>query len=302
MTPRHILVTGASGFVGRAVVRALQGDHDTVWATYCHNADDLPESPGLQWIQWDATTGTLPDVDWSLIDGIIHLAVPERPFTFPQRARALYDLNVHASARLLEQACTCGVRRVVLASTGDVLEDHGHAAREHHIDYRPNDFYATTKACAELLFRGYASRLSTAVVRFFHPYGPGGDRFLINRVVEAVCSGRPIRIEGRAGILLNPVWSPDLAEGVVAALRHDATGIFHLGGAELLTLRSLVDRIERLSGYQAVIEAVPAERGPQHAGDITRARRVLNFNPRVDLEEGLRRVLDDVPAAIPERV
>src|SRR5262249_58833907 len=97
----------------------------------------------------------------------------------PDSARSHFDLSVAATFNLLEAARRHGIDRFILGSTGDALGPTRGPARESAAGYRPASFYGATKACAELLCRGYQSQPAAVVLRFFHPYGPGGERFLI---------------------------------------------------------------------------------------------------------------------------
>ena len=238
-----VLVTGGSGFVGSAVVTGLLARKHEVVATSNVLTEAMTEHPGLSWVLWDALVEPLPKIDWARLDTVLHLAMPERLFDFPEGAVPVYELGVASTFRLLEAARRHGVRRLAVASTGNVLGACGGPARETNLLYLPLSFYGTAKACMELLVRGYEPILSTAILRFYHPYGPGGDRFLVNRLVRLVAEGKEITIEGADGILLNPVWVEEMAEGVCAAVVSDAAGVFHFGGPDVLTLRRLIELI-----------------------------------------------------------
>lgn len=287
---RCVLVTGGSGFVGRSVLEELQRRDRPVIATHIEPPDTLPVGPALTWVPWDIKSGRLPAVDWRDVDAILHLAVPTDLFAFPAQARTLFDLAVTATFDLLEAARNNGVRRVLLASTGDVLGASGRAACEEDTHYQPTSFYGTTKACAELLARSYERVLSTAVLRFYHPYGPGGKRFLVNRMIELVRQEREISIEGENGITLNPVWAEDLARGICQAIESSEQGIFHFGGPDTVTLRELAERIGHVVRKAPRIVAGATAGVERHAGSYERSRTLLGYAPAMPLDEGLRRL------------
>jgi len=290
---RSLLVTGGSGFVGRAVVAELLNRGHRVTATATAGSEHLPPAPNLRWLRWDVTSDSLPGVDWSEVDVILHLAVPRLPFAFPEQAVPTFELAVAATFRLLEVARREGVGRVLAASTADVLRAHGRPACEDDVLYEPHSFYGSTKASLELLLRAYDAVLQIGVLRLFHPYGPGGDRFLVNRFVRFVAEGTEVRIEGRDGILVNPVWIDDLAHGVCLAVESNATGIFHFAGPETVTLRQLLETIGGLLNKPPRIRCDAGEGVQRHHATFARTTRLLGYHPRVGVSEGLRRLVTE---------
>jgi UDP-glucose 4-epimerase len=286
-----VLVTGGSGFVGSAVVGALLARGYRVVATARRDPPPGSIPPGLAWLHWDAGRQPLPDADWAQLHGMVHLAAPTDKASPPESARAHFDVSVAATFRLLEAARQYGVGRFVLGSTGDALGPTAGPAREGAAAYRPTSFYGAAKACAELLCRAYGSEPAAVVLRFFHPYGPGGERFLVNRLLRAVREGREVTVEGSEGIRLNPVWVGDVAEGVCRALEADRPGVYHLAGRQTVTLRRLLKLMGRLTGREPQVRTLPGPPPSGHAGRWGKARRVLGFRPRVLLEEGLGRLL-----------
>ena len=289
---RRVLVTGGSGFVGRALVAALLDRGHTVLATTTRLSDHLPRATNLHWLEWNASGAPLPAVEWKRVDTVVHAALPRTPFAFPEGANALFEVTVAATLRLLEVARREG-QRVVVLSTADVLGSNDRAACEEDLLYEPTTFYGAAKACTELLTRSYGAILQTAILRLFHPYGPGGDRFLVNRMAHAVVDGQEVRIERQDGILLNPVWIDDLVDGVCAAVESDATGIFHLAGPETVSLRQLLDIAAEFAHRRPVIRVEARDGIQRHYATCERSVRLLHYHPQVGVREGVRRLLAD---------
>jgi nucleoside-diphosphate-sugar epimerase len=247
--------------------------------------------PHLRPILWDALIQPLPSVDWSSIGAILHLAVSSRSRTFPAQARSLYEVTVQACYRLLETANRFEVGRFLMASTGDAL---GHSEKPHSegdAEYRPTTFYGAVKACAELLTRSFQAVLSTAVMRFYHPYGPGGDQFLINRLVRMVAEEKEIVIEGTDGIRMNPVWIDDLVSGVCLTLESKETGTFHFAGPEMMTLRGLVETIGTVIGKKPRLRQSLVDCIEQHAGLFDTTRLRLGYEPQMMIRQGIQKLI-----------
>jgi UDP-glucose 4-epimerase len=289
----NILITGASGFVGRAAAHALAAEGHRIVGTTTHTP--APEAPAIRWVHWDAATLPIPEVNWQEVEAVLHLAVPPDIFRFPGQARPLFETTVAATFHLLQHALSLPrVRRVVIASTGSVLAPGNGPAREDDVRYQPASFYGAAKACAELLCRAYEGLVSTAVLRLYHPYGPGGGRFLVNRVLDAVRNGREVCIEGESGILLNPVWIEDAAAGISRAMQSQSTGIFHIGGPETISFRNMLDLMGDLTGVPPLIRVLPHKFGEPHACRFDRSTTELGFQPRVGLRAGLQKLLHSV--------
>ncbi len=291
---RRVLVTGGSGFIGLAVVAALVKKGHEVLATTTRVSERLPHATNLRWIEWDAHTAALPGMDWTRVDVVLHCALPRNPFAFPEGAVAMFEVTVGATMHLLEIARREGLRILMLSSSevvgSEVLGSTARPIREDDLLYAPDSFYGAAKSSAELLLRAYASQVSTAILRVFHPYGPGGDRFLVDRLVNVVAEGREVRIEGEDGILLNPVWIDDLSAGLCAAVESDATGVFNFAGPESVTLRRLLEIIGEVVQRPPVIRVVAGGGIQRHCATYDRSVALLNYRPQVGLREGLRRV------------
>jgi UDP-glucose 4-epimerase len=289
--PLKILVTGGTGFIGQAVLRELlQRGHQVVATTrrFTHN---LANDPNLEWVPWDGAKQLLPNVRWPHFQAIVHLAAVTSSTPLPENAAEIYELSAGATFRFLEAARLHGVSRFLVASTGDVLGPTPQGACEQDVLYAPTNFYGAVKACSELLVGSYRAALSTAILRFYHPFGPGGDRFLVNRLVRSVAEGREIKIEGQDGIRLNPVWIEDLAIGVCQEVESEHSGIFHFGGPQTVSLRGLASMIGKLVGRDPVIQSTSEPCLQRHVGLFDWTSQVLGYRPKVSIEEGLIKLL-----------
>ena len=290
-----VLITGASGFIGSAMLRCCPNKSQNVVATSTRKI--AADSSRVQSILWTAGKGSIPGTDWSKIVAVVHLAIPRRLFEFPSNASLLYDVIVDGTYQILEKARQSGVERFVLASTGDVLGHWPEGAPEVPGPYEPSSFYGATKASAEQLVLGYREELSVAVARIYHPYGPGGDRYIINRMCDKVLNDETIRIEGENGVIINPVWIDDLAKGLWLALRSREHGIFHFAGPDSMNLRDLILLMGKTMDRAVNIESSDEALVQRNAALCDRASNILGYSPTVSLKAGLRRIYHNLESA-----
>ena len=130
------------------------------------------------------------------------------------------------------------------------------------------------------------------MLRFFHPYGPRGDQFLVNRLVLKVLNGDEIKIEGEEGLALNPVHIDDLARGVVLSTLSMQSGIFHFAGPDTVTLRSLINSIGELVDRPLNIRVVQKRFQVNHVGICKHSEMVHGYRPKVSLKDGLHGLVD----------
>ena len=287
----HVLLTGASGFVGQATLKTLIKRGATTLATST-TGQALWESSKVNWLAWDANKAATPpqDIDYSIIDSIVHLASPRGRKLFPEQYSPIFQTNTVASVELANIAAKNSIP-FVYASTGDVFGAGPEVVTETESVYSPTSFYASTKASAELLLRPFSDITPVAILRLFHPYGPGGDSFLLNRLVQQVLAKETISVERNGGILLNPVWIDDLAEGLCNAIERRVHGVFHLAGSKTIRLGKLVEMIAELAGVDVSLTSTDTDPPGGHAGEYERATSEFAFNPRTDLIAGLQRLI-----------
>ena len=323
MTIRHAgeltLVTGATGFTGSRLVRALVADgHQTrVIARSAAKARELlPKT--VEIIEGDIADPGILEHAVQGVGTVYHLAAVYREAKHPDwRYR---EINVDASRRLLDASVAAGVRRYVHCSTVGV---HGHISSppgDEQTAYGPSDVYQETKCEAEQLALSYRDRIPLAVARPTAIYGPGDTRLL--KLFQMVARRRFPLIDGGENYY-HMVHVNDLVRGLRLLGTHPrAVGeIFILGGERYLKLSELAAMIAAAAGVPApwlrlpalpfqlagsLIEKLCVPFGiepPIHrrrvdfytksrAFSIEKAKRTLGYRPQVELEDGIRDTLE----------
>lgn len=319
------LVTGASGFTGGHLARTLARDGVRVRALVRRRSLDKPDVAALGELGVDVVPGDLTDpaAVRQAAEGcgvVYHIAATYREAGQPDAAYAA--INVGGTKNVLEAALAAGAHRVVHCSTGGVHGHIEHPPANEDAPFGPGDVYQVTKLEAEQWARAFGERtgLEVAVVRPIGIYGPGDTRFL--KMFRGIARGR-FPILGGGEVFYHLTYISDLVEGFrLAATRPEAAGRTYLiGGPRYTTLNELAARIAAVVGARrpwirlpawpfwvagALCEAVCVPLGVEpplyrrrvdfytksRAFDISRARGELGYEPKVDLDEGLRRTAE----------
>lgn len=280
----RVIVTGASGFIGRHVLERLEAEHELYPVVRRAPDDTRP------WIVQDLAQpldlSRLP----RRIDAVIHLAQSKRYREFPAGAEDVYAVNVHSTFQLLEYARTAGAQMFVLASTGGIY-GYSYEALVETSPANPLNFYLTSKHVAESLVANYQEFLRTVMFRLFFVYGLGQEGMLVPTLVEKVRKGDQISIAGRPGQRINPIHVSDAIEVFPAALELDRSDVFNVAGDEIVSIRELVGVIEDATGEPAHIRHVDPEHEGDLVGDNSRMKELLGVQPRMSLLDGIRSML-----------
>lgn len=283
---RRILVTGATGLIGRHLLPSLSSDHE-VWTLA--RGESRKIAAGVSWLTHDLAAAELPANMPAPMDAVIHLAQSSRFREFPEQAADIFAVNVASTFRLLNWARTSGVKVFVYASSGGI---YGHGDQEFTEDAEagaqgPLGFYLASKHSAELLVESYATVFTVIILRFFFVYGPGQrPGMLIPRLVRSVMGGQPIALQGEDGIRINPVHVSDAVRAVTRCLDLSDSHKINVAGPEILTLRQIGDIIGRHVGNPPRFH-IAESASPNHlVGDVQKMTRLLGA-PYVRFTDGV---------------
>jgi dihydroflavonol-4-reductase len=319
-----VLVTGATGFTGGHLARALQRRGHAVRALIRPRTAQRPVTAALRTAGIEVVEGALTDAAAVAracegVDVVYHIAATYREAGQPDSA--YYEINVQGTLNVLEGARRAGARRMVHCSTGGVHGHVEHPPANEDAPFNPGDVYQESKVEAERAVRREAERTGTDVViaRPIGIYGPGDTRFL--KMFRGISRGR-FPMLGSGEVFYHLTYIDDLCEGfrLCGEVPAAAGRTYILAGPRYTTLKELVALIAaelkvkpprlRLPVWPvwlagAICEAicVPLRIPPplyrrrvdfytkSRAFDTTRARTELGFEPAVDLPEGIRRTI-----------
>lgn len=312
------LVTGANGFTSSYMIKNLLKNGYNVKGTIRKTSNTgLLKDLDIELAYIDLAEDEIDDNLMKDIDVVYHIGAAYRTEGVPQKY--FWDVNVEGTRKLLVAAKKAGVKKFVHCSTVGVQGDiKNPPAKETHPD-NPGDYYQESKLDGEKLALKFFKEegLAGTVVRPVGIYGPGDTRFL--KLFKTISNGK-FKMIGSGNVLYHLTFVEDLVEGFRLAGESDKANneIFTIGGNGYLTLNELVEKIAKIlnkpiskikipvfpvwvAGALCEFVCKPFGISPpifrrridffvkDRAFDITKARTILNYNPKVTLEEGLSR-------------
>lgn len=262
-----ILLTGAGGFVGRRLVSLLAKDGHVVYAMVRSNLDSDQKEycnyKNVHVLKQDLSSLITSDLPED-IDAMVTLAQSSHFREFPEQAEEVFEVNVTANLKLLQWAVDAGVKRVVHASSGGI---YGGKKGVQFLETdmlavdSPLGFYLGSKLCSEIVLQNYRDFFeSTVILRPFFIYGPNqDDDMFIARLINSIREGRPISLQGKNGLRVNPVYVDDAAVLFQMALKLSGTHVINAAGPDILTLREIGTIIGRAIGESPVFESKAGE-------------------------------------------
>jgi nucleoside-diphosphate-sugar epimerase len=297
--PRCVILTGASGFIGRHLLERLLADETTRVVVVGRHRPDTLRDRGI-FVESDLTklsAERLAEACSDEVDTVFHLAAA-MPKNREQANRweEMLRGNVEATARLL-QALVLAPRRFVFVSTIDVYRPMvpGEALTE-ETPVEPAAIYGAMKFCAEHLVRIEARRrqFGCTVLRLGHIYGPGEEAFekLIPQVIRRLLQGNPPVMIGTGNVLRDFLFVQDAVEALVRSALSPAAAsqTINIVSGRPVTLRETIETLIQVSGRSVGIE-IRADQpdGVSFRFENSRMRRLLGEWPLVPLKEGLKR-------------
>ena len=307
----RILVTGGAGFIGSHLVEKLLADgHDVaILDDFNDFYDPQIKQENIAAVTKDAAVHRVDlrenEAVRSLFhrekfDAIAHLAARAGVRPSIQDPQLYYDTNVDGTLHLLEAARVTGIERFIFASSSSVygISKKVPFSEDQHLTQTISP-YAATKMAGEFLCSTFSHLYQMRVValRYFTVYGPRQRPDLaIHQFTRKICADQAIDQFGDGTTRRDYTYIDDIIQGTVAALRYDGPlfDIFNLGENETTQLKDLITAIETALGKKAKINPLPEQAGdvPLTCADISKARKLLGYNPTTQLSEGLPRFIE----------
>jgi UDP-glucuronate decarboxylase len=303
----RVLVTGGAGFLGSHLCeRLIRDGHDVLCVDNFYtgtkrNIAHLMGNPRFELLRHDVTFPLYVE-----IDQIYNLACPASPIHYQRDPVQTTKTSVHGAINMLGLAKRTR-SRILQASTSEVYgdpevhpQDETYWGRVNPIG--PRSCYDEGKRCAETLFVDYwrQHHLEIKIVRIFNTYGPrmapDDGRVVSNFVLQALRQ-QPITIFGDGSQTRSFCYVDDLIEGLVSMMASpvEVTGPINMGNPVEVSIRALAELVLNLTGSRSELcfMPLPADDPRQRKPDITVARDVLGWQPKVSLEAGVAATIED---------
>ncbi|HEU4508205.1 MAG TPA: GDP-mannose 4,6-dehydratase [Pyrinomonadaceae bacterium] len=311
---KNLLITGGAGFIGSHLVDRLlatDAEHITVIddfndfydpsikraniaehlkdPRYQLNEVDIRDQPSLEQV-----------FENNNFDCVVHLAARAGVRPSLSEPQLYTETNINGTLNLLELARQNNVKQFVFGSSSSVYGINAKVPfNEDDPIWQPISPYAATKGAGELLCHTYSHLygLRCICLRFFTVYGPRQRPDLaIHKFAKLLTQGKPIPVFGDGTTRRDYTYVDDIIDGVMAAIAYDKRDyeVINLGESRTVELRELIELLEKELDTHAIIDRQPPQPGdvPQTFADISKARALLGYDPKTQIEEGLRRFVE----------
>jgi len=310
----NILVTGGAGFIGSHLCERLLSEGVRV---LCLDNFDSFYDPNIKIKNVERISKKFPDL-FELITGdirnpehlkgvfqknqvdlVVHLAA--RAGVRPSIADPLLyqDVNIRGTTVLLETCKGRGIKNFIFASSSSVYGENQRVPfTEKDLDIQPISPYGATKRAGELLCYSYhhLDGMNIACLRIFTAYGPRQrPEMAIHKFTRLMDQGEKIPIYGDGSSRRDYTYIDDLIEGILSVIHHHkGFEVYNLGESQTTSLKELIKLIEGALGKKAMIEMLEPQPGDVSVtyADVSKAKRMLKYQPKVKMEEGIRRFVE----------
>ncbi len=326
----NILVTGSAGFIGFHISNLLLKEGTNVFGI--DNINDyydrdikfkrielLSNYQNFTFEKIDISDHSLMESKFEneSFDMVIHLAAQagvrysiENPFAYAES-------NLLGFTNILEICRYKEIKKIIYASTSSVYGANTNMPfSERNIADHPIQFYAATKRANELMAHSYSSMygLHTIGLRFFTVYGPWGrPDMALFKFTKNILNGKPIDVFNNGKHVRDFTYIDDIVNGIYGAVRRDCSGssewnsgnpspenssapyeIYNLGNSKPVKLMDYINEIEKNLGIEAKINFLPLQKGDvvKTESDITLAKANLGYNPKINIEDGVKQFID----------
>ncbi|MDR1830379.1 MAG: SDR family oxidoreductase [Candidatus Fibromonas sp.] len=301
----RILVTGGAGFLGSHLCdRLIEQGHDVIcldnyFTGSKKNVEHLTGNPRFELVRHDITLPILLEVD-----RIYNLACPASPVHYQYNPVKTIKTSLLGSVNMLGLAKRVKAR-ILQASTSEVYGDPTvHPQTEEYWgNVNPigiRSCYDEGKRVAETLFMDYhrQNKVDIRIVRIFNTYGPrmhpNDGRVVSNFIVQAL-QNKDITVYGDGSQTRSFCFASDLVEAILRAMEQtDSIGPINIGNPGEFTILELAEKVLKLTGSKSKIvrEPLPSDDPKQRKPDISKAKKILGWEPKVNLEEGLSQTIE----------
>ncbi|MGA2003039.1 MAG: UDP-glucuronic acid decarboxylase family protein [Terriglobales bacterium] len=314
MSTRRALVTGGAGFLGSHLCDGLLGDGyrvlavDNLLTGRLANISHLRNDPRFEFIQKDVCE----PADWGSVDFVFHFASPASPVDYSQHGIATLRVGSYGTFEALETARRGGAK-FMMASTSECYGDPMvHPQPETYWGnvnpVGPRSVYDEAKRFSEAVTTAYHRyyKVDTRILRIFNTYGPRmqiQDGRVIPNFMWQALRGEDLTAYGDGSQTRSFCYVSDEVDGILRLARSDEHAPVNIGNPMEFTILECAEKVIAVTGSRSKIkfEPLPQDDPKQRCPDISKAKRLLSWEPKIDLETGLNLSLEYFRNAVLEK-
>lgn len=314
-TRQRALVTGGAGFLGSHLCDALLSEGYSVLAVDNlltgreENLEHLRNDPRFEFKNLDISE----PFDCGPVDYVFHFACPASPVDYMEHGIATLKVGSHGTLHALEIALKYGAKYLISSTSecyGDPLEHPQKETYWGHVNpIGPRSVYDESKRFAEALTMAYHryQNVDTRIVRIFNTYGPRmqlNDGRVVPNFMKQAIRGEDLTVYGDGSQTRSFCYVSDEIEGFLRLAKTSEHTPVNIGNPNEFTILECARRVIAITGSKSKIcyAPLPQDDPKQRQPDISKARRLLNWEPKIDLETGLKLSLDYFRKAVLESV
>ena len=305
---KTIIITGAAGFIGSHLTEILLENNnfliliDNFNDYYSGKEEQLEEitknyhiNKDFILIKQDLTNKSFYNEIHYEIDYIFHLAAqPGVRYSINHPAEVSYN-NIISTVNIFEYGLTINtIKKIVYASSSSVYGNPAYTPVDENHPKNPISPYAVSKLCGEIYANYYHQQynLPITMLRFYTVYGPRGrPDMAIRKFFNLMFKEREISIYGNGEQLRDFTYISDIIKGLILACERDVSigEVFNLGCSNPISVNELVRKMYKITKKEQKMKFIDKQQGDVDVthSDINKARKILNFSPKVDIDEGL---------------
>jgi len=307
---KKALVTGGAGFIGSHLCDLLVGKGfevvcvDNLLTGSKKNLENLIKNPNFKFLKADVTQ-PIKQLAGRQINFLFHLASPASPVDYQIHSEETALANSLGTLNMLKTALA-NKAKFLFASTSEIYGDpKEHPQKETYWgnvnSFGPRACYDESKRFGEAITYVYIHKynLDARIIRIFNTYGPRmqkDDGRVVSNFINQALLEKPLTIYGEGKQTRSFCFVSDLVNGIFRAMFSEGTGgkIFNLGNPEEYKIIDLAKKIKKLTGSKSkvVFKPLPKDDPKQRRPDITKAKNILGWEPKVSVDEGLKKTIE----------
>lgn len=299
LTMARVLVTGAAGFIGGAIIRRFKEARGFDNLSTCQKGSEKAlEKAGYKLVKGDLNDEKALKIALEGVKTVYHeAALSSVPLSIKDPA-GTRKANAAGTMSLLKACAASGVKNVVFASSSAVYGDSPKIPKTEGMEPEPKSPYAVSKLAGEeyMTIFSKAYGLNCASLRYFNVYGPGQNpkseyAAVIPKFITAALAGKPLTIYGDGSQTRDFVYVEDVVEANLLAA--GKSGIYNIASGKGITIRELAETIIELSESNSKIAYAPAREGDiKHSvADVSKAKKEIGWVPKTKIEDGLKKCI-----------